>query len=114
MKIEEIDINLIKPYKNNPRKNQNIDKVANNKYAIMINDFHDHFFFKNYNNNAIDLLYNSELLYEIYFEYSDIFNTVLNSFLINKKILEEVNVFSNKYFNRDTISIHIRSWNDCI
>ena len=29
MKIEEIDINLIKPYKNNPRKNQNIDKVAN-------------------------------------------------------------------------------------
>ena len=29
MKLEEIDINLIKPYKNNPRKNQNIDKVAN-------------------------------------------------------------------------------------
>ena len=28
MKIEEIDINLIKPYINNPRKKLNIDKVA--------------------------------------------------------------------------------------
>jgi len=28
MKIEIIDINLLRPYKNNPRKNLNVDKVA--------------------------------------------------------------------------------------
>lgn len=89
-------------------KDNNIDKVIDNKFSLMFKDFQDKLFFKNYKNNSIDLLYNSELFSEIYTEYSNIFNNLL----INKKILEEVSSFYHKHFNKNTISVHIRSWID--
>jgi hypothetical protein len=78
----------------------------------MFKDFQDNLFFKNYENNSIDFLYNKDLFGEIYQEYSDLFNIFLNENLINKKIIDEVNNFSNENFNEKTISIHIRSWVD--
>jgi len=89
----------------------NIDLVSNNKYSKMFDDFKDQLFFKNYNYNSIDFLYNNDLFYEIYLEYSNLFSILLGD-LINKNILKEVNSFSEKYFDSNTISIHIRSWYD--
>ena len=89
----------------------NIDLVSNNEFSKMFKDFQDHLFFKNYNYNSIDFLYNSDLFYEIYIEYSKLFNILLDD-LSNKNILKEVNSFYDKYFDSNTISIHIRSWID--
>ena len=89
----------------------NIDLVSNNKIARMFDDFKDRLFFKNYNYNAIDCLCNGDLFYEIYIEYSNLFNNLLED-LLNKNILKEVNSFCEKYFDSNTVSIHIRSWND--
>ena len=92
-------------------KDNNIDKVVNNKFSLMFGESgNSHCFYKNYKNNSIDFLYNNELFSEIYTEYSYIFNNLLSKSLINKKILEEVNCFYNKFFNKNTISVHIRSW----
>lgn len=93
-------------------KDNNLDEIKNNKFALMFKDFQDNLFFKNYENNSIDFLYNKDLFGEIYQEYSDLFNIFLNENLINKKIIDEVNNFSNENFNEKTISIHIRSWVD--
>ena len=89
----------------------NINLVSNNEFSKMFKDFKDHLFFKNYNYNSIDFLYNNDLFYEIYIEYSKLFNILLND-LFNKNILKEVNSFYEKYFDSNTISIHIRSWVD--
>ena len=90
----------------------NIDLVSNNEFSKMFDDFEDQLFFKNYNYNSIDFLYNHDLFYEIYNDYSNLFNILLDD-LFNKNILKEVNSFYDKYFDSNTISIHIRSWIDC-
>ena len=89
----------------------NIDLVSNNEFSKMFEDFEDQLFFKNYNYNSIDFLYNHDLFYEIYNDYSNLFNILLDD-LFNKNILKEVNSFYDKYFDSNTISIHIRSWID--
>tara|TARA_Y100000992_G_scaffold300397_1_gene268983 strand:- start:2633 stop:3775 length:1143 start_codon:yes stop_codon:yes gene_type:complete len=69
------------------------------------NDFQDDCFFRKFNNNCIDLMYNSDLFGNIYQEYSDIFN----SLKIKEHISNEVNNFSKK-LDKNTISVHMRTW----
>jgi hypothetical protein len=86
----------------------NLEKVINNKFALKFQDFTDHLFFKNYNNNTIDFLYRPDLFNDIYEEYSSLFNKLI----IKEYILNKINNFCKK-FNENTISVHLRSWIDC-
>jgi hypothetical protein len=85
---------------------KNIDKVINNKYSLMFQDFTDHIFF-NYNNNCIDFLYRQDLFNEIYEDYNKRFSELI----IKDEILNEIQSFQQLHFNENTISIHIRTWN---
>jgi len=87
---------------------KNLEKIVNNKFSLMFKDFNDYKFFKNYQYNSIDFLYDNNLFNEIYIDYSNLFNKLE----INCGILEEVNDFYKKNFNENTISVNIRSWVD--
>lgn len=87
----------------------NLDKITNNVFSLMFPDFKEYNFFKNYKNNCIDFVYNPRLFNEIYCEYSKIFDS-LN---IKNNITIKIDDFCKKNFNKNTISIHLRSWIDC-
>lgn len=86
---------------------KNLDKIINNNFSLMFPDFSDHLFFKNYNNNSIDFIYRPDLFNDIYEEYSKLFSELI----IKKSILEKIHNFYNQ-FNKNTISVHLRSWVD--
>jgi hypothetical protein len=87
----------------------NLDKIIDNNFSLMFQDFNDHIFFKNYKNNCIDFIYKPELFNNIYEDYKNIFNNLI----IKKNIIDEVNNFYNNNCNENTISVHLRSWVDC-
>ena len=87
---------------------KNLDKIVNDPYSLRFPDFKEYRFFSNYQNNAIDTVYRADLFHEIYQEYSDIFNSIP----LKPSILKKITDFSETYFNKNTISVHLRSWVD--
>ena len=88
---------------------KNLDKIINNYFSLLFQDFNEYIFFKNFKNNCIDFIYRPDLLHDIYINYSTIFNEIK----IKDNIHQTIELFSKKYFNKNTISIHLRSWVDC-
>ena len=88
---------------------KNLDKIVNDKFSLMFQDFRDHIFFQNYKYNCIDCVYRNDLFNDIYEEYGKIFNELI----IKQNILDIIDDFCKTYFNKNTISVHIRSWVDC-
>jgi hypothetical protein len=87
---------------------KNLDKIINDPYSLRFPDFKEYRFFSNYQNNAIDTVYRADLFHEIYQEYSDIFKSIP----LKPSILKKITDFSETYFNKNTISVHLRSWID--
>ena len=88
---------------------KNLEKIVDNEFSLMFQDFNEHIFFKNYKNNCIDFIYKPELFHEIYQDYASIFNKLI----IKEDILNKIEIFTKLFFNKHTISVHLRSWVDC-
>jgi hypothetical protein len=76
---------------------KNLDKIINDKFSLMFNDFDEYQFFKNYKNNCIDLLYDPTLFNDIYVDYAEIFNELERSTLV-KMFNETCNSSPFKFF----------------